>query len=96
LLTPAGPISKALNEIVRLAEELARQPPRSLDIAIVRYQAHQLAAELATGAWLEPPPASPRRRGRRRRVVAPGYWAQRKRLQRARIKLSSSSEDQHP
>jgi hypothetical protein len=83
-------VSTIIANVVRLADQLAREQPRSLDIAIARYQIHQLAKELAKpGASPEPSPSPPHRRRRR----APGYWAERKRIQRARNKSRISTEE---
>jgi hypothetical protein len=72
-----------LTTIVHFANKLAHDLPRNLDAAALKYAARELAIALAKPPTTEPfASALPRKqRGRR-----PGYWAERKRIQRARHK----------
>jgi hypothetical protein len=72
-----------LSVAVRLADKIACDIPRNLDIASLRYTIHQLAAQ-------RPAAAVPARK-RRRRVVAAHYWRDRKRVQRARIRAAKAA-----
>ena len=88
-------VANALSTVVRLADKLAHDIPRSLDVATLRYAVHQLAAALAkpptADATISPPP---RKQSRGRHYVRakgrrPGYWAERKRIQCARAKTAT-------
>jgi hypothetical protein len=73
----------SLTTIAYLANKLARDLPRNLDAAALKYAAHELAIALgAPAAARSLVPAPPRKQPRR----PPGYWAARKRIQRARRK----------
>jgi hypothetical protein len=76
-------VADPLNVAMRMANKLADDLPRNLDIAILRHTIHQLAAAARPAA--KPAPK------RRHRVVAPGYWALRKRIQRARAKADAAA-----
>jgi hypothetical protein len=78
------PVADALTTIMRLADRLANDQPRNLDVATLRYAVRQLVTATA-------PPAAVPIRKRGRRVVAPGYWALRKRVQRARAKAVAAA-----
>jgi hypothetical protein len=80
-------VADALTAVTHLANKLARDLPRNLDAAALRYAAHQLARALAKPPAPEPLVcAPPRTQSRDRR---PGYWAERKRIQRARAKTAT-------
>jgi hypothetical protein len=74
----------ALNAVVHLADKLARDLPRSLDVAALRYAVRQLAAALAKPPTAKAPTSVPR--CKQSSGWRPGYWAERKRIQRARHK----------
>jgi hypothetical protein len=78
------PVADALTTVKRLADRLANDLPRNLDVATLRYAVRQLVA--AT-----PRPAAKSVSKRRRRIVRPGYWAERKRAQRARIRAAKAA-----
>jgi hypothetical protein len=80
------PVADALTAAVYLADKLARDIPRNIDAAALRYALHQLADA-------QRPAAKPVRK-RRRRVVAPGYWAARKRAQRARARAAQTAAEE--
>ena len=89
-------VANALSTVVRLADKLARDLPRNLDVATLQYAVHQLAAALAKPSTAQPPmSASPRKQSRglhhiqAKRHRRPGYWAERKRIQRARAKTGT-------
>jgi hypothetical protein len=83
-------IADPLTVAMRMANKLADDLPRNLDAAILRHAVRQLAAAQ--------PAAKPVARKRRRRIVRPGYWAQRKRIQRARIRAAktATAAEAHP
>jgi hypothetical protein len=66
------PVADTLTTAVRLADKIASDIPRNLDIATLRYAIHQLAAQR---------PAAVPVRKRRRRIVPLHYWRDRKRIQ---------------
>jgi hypothetical protein len=78
-------VANALSTVVRMADKLAHDIPRSLDVATLRYAVHQLAAALAK------PPTAPIPTRKQSRSRQPGYWAERKRVQRARGKTGTQS-----
>ena len=81
-------VADALTAVMHLANKFARDLPRNLDAAALRYAVHQLACALAKPPAPEPlVRAPPRTQSRGRR---PGYWAERKRIQRARAKTATS------
>jgi hypothetical protein len=75
---------ETLSTVIHFANKLAHDLPRNLDAAALKYAARELAIALgamptAAGAiTFTPPRQQPRR--------PPGYWAARKRIQRARRK----------
>jgi hypothetical protein len=79
---PADPLTAAMY----LANKLVRDIPRNLDAAALQYALHQLAAVVR-------PAAKPARK-RRRRIVPVGYWALRKRIQRARAKAAKAAAEE--
>jgi hypothetical protein len=61
--------------------------PRNLDVATLHFAVRQLAAALAKPPTADAPVSTPppkQSRGRR-----PGYWAERKHIQRARAKTGT-------
>ena len=81
-------IADPLTVAMRMANKLADALPRNLDAASLRYVIRQLvtAARQST--------AKPPRKRRRRRIVPAGYWALRKRIQRARAKAAKAAATQ--
>ena len=77
-------VADPLNVAVRLANKIACDIPRNLDIAMLRHTIHQLAAQRPTAVLV---------RKRRRRIVPAGYWALRKRIQRARIRAAKAATE---
>jgi hypothetical protein len=74
----------ALTTIVHFADKLAHDLPRNLDAATLTYAARELAVALGAPAAARALVSAPPRKHQRRR---PGYWAEGKRIQRARKKL---------
>jgi hypothetical protein len=73
---------ETLSTVIHFANKLAHDLPRNLDAAALKYAARELAVALGAPARALVP-ALPRKRSSRR---PPGYWAARKRIQRARRK----------
>jgi hypothetical protein len=79
-------VADPLNVAMRMANKLADDLPRNLDAAILRHAIRQLAAAQ------RPIPTTKPVHKRRRRIVKPGYWALRKRIQRARARAKAATQ----
>ena len=79
-------VADPLHVAMRMANKLAHVLPRNLDIAILRHAVRQLVTATAS-------PAAVPIRKRRRRVVRAGYWAERKRAQRARARAAKAATE---
>ena len=78
-------VADSLGLMVRLVDKIASDLPRNLDIAILRHTVREFAA----AARPAPKPV----RKRRRRIVRAGYWAERKRAQRARARAAKAATE---
>jgi hypothetical protein len=83
------PVADPLHVAMRMANKLADDLPRNLDAAILRHAVRQLV----TATPQPTPKPMPKRR---RRIVRPGYWAERKRAQRARIRAAKAATGRRP
>jgi hypothetical protein len=69
--------------VVQIANKLVRDMPRNLDIAHLAYEVRQLARAVGADASTSGTGGAGKRWRRR-----PGYWAERKRIQRAKLAQS--------